>query len=105
MPSSSARASPGFSSPCGRPLSIRPGAGPCPPCFVKDEGGGMKTINIGLVGFGTVGTGVVKLLKGQAPLLERRLAARLRLKRIADLDLPRPGAGAGAPQPLTTHAP
>ena len=50
----------------------------------------MKTINIGLVGFGTVGTGVVKLLKGQAPLLERRLAARLRLKRIADVDLTRP---------------
>ena len=32
----------------------------------------MKTINIGLVGFGTVGSGVVKLLKEQGPILERR---------------------------------
>lgn len=49
----------------------------------------MKTINIGLVGFGTVGSGVVKLLKEQAPLLERRVGGRLRLKRIADIDLTR----------------
>ncbi|KRT71054.1 MAG: hom, homoserine dehydrogenase [candidate division NC10 bacterium CSP1-5] len=64
----------------------------------------MKTINIGLVGFGTVGTGVVKLLKGQAPLLERRLAARLRLKRIADLDLTRPRDVEVDPKILTTNA-
>ena len=49
----------------------------------------MKTINIGLVGFGTVGVGVVKLLQEQAVLLERRVGARLRLKRIADVDLKR----------------
>lgn len=49
----------------------------------------MKTINIGLVGFGTVGSGVVKLLKEQGPLLERRVGGRLRLKRIADIDLTR----------------
>jgi len=64
----------------------------------------MKTINIGLVGFGTVGTGVVKLLKGQAPLLERRLAARLRLKRIADLDLTKPRDVEVDPKILTTDA-
>lgn len=64
----------------------------------------MKTINIGLVGFGTVGTGVVKLLKGQAPLLQRRLAARLRLKRIADLDLTRPRDVEVDPKILTTDA-
>ena len=64
----------------------------------------MKTINIGLVGFGTVGTGVVKLLKGQAPLLQRRLAARLRLKRIADLDLTRPRDVEVDPKILTTNA-
>ncbi|MGH7433130.1 MAG: homoserine dehydrogenase, partial [Candidatus Methylomirabilales bacterium] len=56
------------------------------------------------VGFGTVGTGVVKLLKGQAPLLERRLAARLRLKRIADLDLTRPRDVEVDPKILTTNA-
>jgi homoserine dehydrogenase len=64
----------------------------------------MKTINIGLVGFGTVGTGVVKLLQGQAPLLQRRLAARLRLKRIADLDLTRPRDVEVDPKILTTDA-
>lgn len=64
----------------------------------------MKTINIGLIGFGTVGTGVVKLLKGQAPLLERRLAARLRLKRIADLDITRPRDVEVDPKILTTDA-
>ncbi len=64
----------------------------------------MKTINIGLVGFGTVGTGVVKLLKGQASLLQRRLAARLRLKRIADLDLTRPRDVEVDPKILTTDA-
>lgn len=64
----------------------------------------MKTINIGLIGFGTVGTGVVKLLKGQAPLLERRLAARLRLKRIADPDLTRPRDVEVDPKILTTDA-
>jgi homoserine dehydrogenase len=64
----------------------------------------LKTINIGLVGFGTVGTGVVKLLKGQAPLLERRLAARLRLKRIADLDITRPRDVEVDPKILTTDA-
>jgi len=52
----------------------------------------MKTINIGLMGFGTVGTGVVKLLAEQAALLEHRVGAFLRLKRIADRhpDAPRP---------------
>ena len=50
----------------------------------------MKTINVGLMGFGTVGTGVVKLLKEHAALLERRVGAKLRLKRIADIDLTKP---------------
>jgi homoserine dehydrogenase len=49
----------------------------------------MKTINIGLVGFGTVGVGVVRLFQKQAVLLERRVGAQLRVKRIADIDLTR----------------
>lgn len=47
----------------------------------------MKDINIGLLGFGTIGTGVVKLLAGNGLLIEEKLGARLRLKRIADLDI------------------
>ncbi|MFQ5881605.1 MAG: homoserine dehydrogenase [Candidatus Methylomirabilales bacterium] len=64
----------------------------------------MKTTNIGLVGFGTVGTGVVKLLKEQAVLLERQVGARLRLKRIADIDITRPRGVEVDPKILTTDA-
>jgi len=46
----------------------------------------MKEINVGLIGFGTVGTGVVKLLAGNADLISDKLGARLVLKKIADLD-------------------
>lgn len=64
----------------------------------------MKTVNLGLVGFGTVGTGVVKLLKQQAPLLERRVGGRIRLKRIADVDLTTPRDVEVDPKVLTTNA-
>lgn len=47
----------------------------------------MKTINIGLVGFGTVGTGVVKILRRNKALIQKRTGLRLNLKRIADIDL------------------
>jgi len=46
----------------------------------------MKDINVGLIGFGTVGTGVVKLLTGNGELISEKLGARLLLKKIADLD-------------------
>ncbi|HTP63913.1 MAG TPA: homoserine dehydrogenase [Geobacteraceae bacterium] len=47
----------------------------------------MKEIKIGLLGFGTIGTGVVKLLAGNGSLIEEKLGARLALKKIADLDI------------------
>ncbi len=49
----------------------------------------MKKINIGLLGWGTVGTGVVKILQNNSGLIARRLGASLFIKRIADLDLER----------------
>jgi homoserine dehydrogenase len=49
----------------------------------------MDRINIGLVGFGTVGTGLVKILQENGKLLEKRLGIPLVLKRIADLDISR----------------
>jgi homoserine dehydrogenase len=49
----------------------------------------MKEIKIGLIGFGTVGTGVVRILQENAPLIEQRLGGRIRLHRIADIDLAR----------------
>ena len=48
-----------------------------------------KMISIGLIGFGTVGTGVVKLLQQNGDLIAGRLGAELRLKRIADIDIRR----------------
>ncbi|MBW1711053.1 MAG: homoserine dehydrogenase [Deltaproteobacteria bacterium] len=52
----------------------------------------MKPINIGLIGWGTVGSGVVKILLEDQALIQKKLERRLILKRIADLDLesPRP---------------
>lgn len=46
----------------------------------------MKEINVGLIGFGTVGTGVAKLLLGNSDHIAAKLGARLVLKKIADLD-------------------
>lgn len=47
----------------------------------------MNVINIGLIGFGTVGSGVVKIVQQNADLLEARVGIPLRIKRIADLDI------------------
>jgi homoserine dehydrogenase len=47
----------------------------------------MQTINIGLLGCGTVGTGVAKLLIENKDLLTSRVGAHLNLKWVADLDL------------------
>ena len=47
----------------------------------------MRTINIGLLGCGTVGTGVAKLLIENKDLLTARVGAHLNLKWVADLDL------------------
>ena len=46
----------------------------------------MKTINIGILGYGVVGAGVAKLLKQKKQLLESRTGAVLNLKTIADID-------------------
>jgi len=47
----------------------------------------MKQINVGLLGCGTVGTGVAKLLVDSRQLIGARLGAILNLKRVADIDI------------------
>ncbi len=47
----------------------------------------MKSINIGLLGCGTVGTGVAKLLIENKDLLTARVGADLNLKWVADIDI------------------
>lgn len=47
----------------------------------------VKEIGIGLVGFGTIGTGVVKIFQENKEVIEGRLGASVVLKKIADLDI------------------
>lgn len=46
----------------------------------------MSDIVVGVIGFGTVGTGVVKILLNDRDILEQRAGCRVELKRIVDLD-------------------
>ena len=64
----------------------------------------MKDINIGLIGFGTIGTGVVKLLKQNEELITKKLGARLVLKKIADIDITTPRGVKVGKNILTTDA-
>ncbi|NOS35321.1 MAG: homoserine dehydrogenase [Deltaproteobacteria bacterium] len=47
----------------------------------------METINVGLIGFGTIGSGVVKLLEESREVIRERVGADVVLKRIADKDI------------------
>ena len=48
-----------------------------------------EAVGVGLLGFGTIGTGVVKVLGRNAAIIEQRLGFPLRLVRIADIDTDR----------------
>ena len=61
----------------------------------------MKSVNVGLVGFGTVGKGVVKTLLSKKKILERRSGISINLVKIADKDL-KPRAGVSVPKKLLT---
>ena len=50
-------------------------------------------VRIGVLGLGTVGAGVVKILAAQRPMLEERAGCRLTLAAIADTDLVRAREG------------
>lgn len=47
----------------------------------------MREINVGLLGCGTVGTGVAKILIANRELISSRVGTALNLRRIADIDL------------------
>jgi homoserine dehydrogenase len=65
----------------------------------------MHEVRLGLLGLGTVGAGVVKLLLAQRASLEERAGCRLTLRRIADVDLTRPREGLDlATLPLASDA-
>jgi homoserine dehydrogenase len=48
-----------------------------------------KSINVGIIGFGTVGTGTVRIMIENADIIRRRLGAPVVLKTISDLDIKR----------------
>ncbi len=50
----------------------------------------MPRINLGILGLGTVGCGVVKLIQEHADLLNKKIGAPLCIKKIADIDLKTP---------------
>jgi homoserine dehydrogenase len=60
-----------------------------------------KAIQVGLIGFGTVGTGVVKILQGNADLITKRVGAPVSLARIVDLDVTT-NRGVAVPQGVLT---
>ena len=47
----------------------------------------MKTINVGLLGCGTVGTGVAKLLIENKDVISARLGTEIALTSVADIDI------------------
>ncbi len=47
----------------------------------------MKKINVGLIGFGTIGAGVAKILTENQEVIQKRLGAAVCLVKIADLDI------------------
>ena len=47
----------------------------------------MKSIKVGLIGFGTIGCGVVKILQDNQNIIRDRLGASVDVVKIADLDI------------------
>jgi len=64
----------------------------------------MPRVNVGLLGFGTVGTGMVEILINNRQLIEDRLGAEIVLKKIADLDIDSDRGVKIDPTVLTTDA-
>lgn len=64
----------------------------------------MKPTNVGIIGWGVVGTGTAKILMEQAALIEKKLGWPLVLKKIADLDLTTPRGISLSAEMLTTDA-
>jgi len=63
-----------------------------------------KDFYVGLIGFGTIGTGIVKLLQENEDLIQKRLGARLVIKKIVDLDIETPRIVPIAKDILSTDA-
>jgi len=64
----------------------------------------MKAVNVGIIGFGTVGTGTVEILMHNRDLIAGRVGCDVAVRKIADLDLSRDRGIQVSPGLLTTDA-
>ncbi len=62
----------------------------------------VKELSVGIIGFGTVGAGVAEILLTNGEVIARRTGVRLKLKRIADLDIVTDRGVKVPPEVLTT---
>lgn len=62
----------------------------------------MSDIKVGLIGFGNIGAGVVRLLQENAQTVQQKVGSRIILKRIADLDITSDRGVSVDPAMLTT---
>jgi len=64
----------------------------------------MKEVKVGIIGWGTVGNGVVKLITEKKEEIERKSGVRIILKKVCDIDLERERDVKLPPPLLTTDA-
>ena len=64
----------------------------------------ISRVGVGIIGFGTVGTGVAKILLENTVLISRRVGVPIEIVRIADLDVTRDRGLTLPPGLLTTDA-
>ena len=64
----------------------------------------MSQINVGIIGFGTVGTGTYQVLTANREIISARVGADVAVKKIADLDIERDRGVAVDPALLTRDA-
>ncbi|MDG1843867.1 MAG: homoserine dehydrogenase, partial [Nitrospinaceae bacterium] len=64
----------------------------------------MRKINIGIIGFGTIGSGVLKILQDNSDVIRKRLGTIVEVVKIADLDITSDRGVRVDPKLLTTQA-
>ena len=62
----------------------------------------MDHVNVGIIGFGTVGSGAVEILLQNRDVIAGRLGAEIVIRKIADLDIQRDRGIPLDPKVLTT---
>ena len=64
----------------------------------------MRKISVGIIGFGTIGSGVVKILQDNGDIIKKRLGVIVEVTKIADLDVTTDRGIKVNPKILTTDA-